>query len=170
MNKQYAFTLIELIATISLIGILAVSVAPKFFDDSEFSVFTTRDQLIGQLRLAQLRALNDHTNCYAFQIASTSYGIYQQSVAPAACDVTDPFTSVNTPTTLETNVKVSIASVVNAGTTKHLVIFDSLGKPIADTNHGGSCVTGSVCTLSVLIIGGDTASLCIESEGYIHDC
>ncbi len=157
MKKQSAFTMLELIITLVIISVLAVTAAPKFLTESNFSANTVRDQLIAELRVAQLRALNDHSNCYDVEIDATVFGIYQDT----ACDGSG-YALVNFTTTLEPNVTVAIAGVTNDDATR-LIRFDSLGKP-----SGGNCNPDNLCTLT--IASGDTTRICIESEGYIHAC
>ncbi|HPQ80595.1 MAG TPA: type II secretion system protein [bacterium] len=49
MNRK-GFTLIELILVIAILGILAVSALPKFFDVSENAAEAARDGVIGAVR------------------------------------------------------------------------------------------------------------------------
>lgn len=156
MSKQNGFTLIELIVVITVIGILAVSVAPKLLTKNEFSSVTLRDQLISELRLAQLRAMNDSSACYAVQVSSVDFGIYYTTVTNDICDTS--YTLANDKTAIESGTTVAI------GTDFSLQIkFDTSGRP-----SGGNCISGSSCTLTVT--AADTVALCIESEGYIHAC
>ena len=154
MSKQNGFTLIELIVVIIVIGILAVSVAPKLLTKSQFSSVAVRDQLISELLLAQLRALNDRSACYAVQISSADFGIYYTPVTNDVCGTT--YTLANTKTTLESGTVVTIGADATPQ-----IQFDTSGRP-----SGGNCTSGNLCTLT--ITAADAKALCIESEGYIH--
>lgn len=52
------FTLVELVITIILIGILSVSASALFFNPSALSALAVRDQLLSALNQAQLKALS----------------------------------------------------------------------------------------------------------------
>lgn len=56
------FTLIELITVIIIIGILSVTVMPKFFSSSGYEEYTYRSEIISLLRSAQLKASQQVTN------------------------------------------------------------------------------------------------------------
>ncbi len=155
MSKQNGFTLIELIVVIVVIGILAVSAAPKLLTKNEFSSVAVRDQLISELRLAQLRAMNDRSVCYAVQVTSVDYGIYT-TLTNDDCDST--YTLASSKTSYGDGASVSIG-----GDTTPQIQFDTSGRP-----SGGNCTPGSLCTVN--ITGEDAVSLCIESEGYVHAC
>lgn len=159
-KSQRGFTLIELIVVIVIAGIILISVATRLLGTSEFSAHTTRDVLIGELRVAQLRALNDHSVCYSVQISSSDIGIYQAPISSGSCS--SSFTLTNRKTTLESDVAISVGGVLNTSATRQ-ILFDNKGR-----SSGGSCVSGSRCTLNV--IGNTTLSLCIESEGFVHGC
>ena len=56
--KQDGFTLIELVTVITILGLLAVAVIPRFASTSNFETRTAQDQLISALRQAQQLAMN----------------------------------------------------------------------------------------------------------------
>ena len=56
-NNQLGFTLVELVTTIILIGIIAVAVLPRLFSASSFSAYTLRNEFISELRYVQLKAI-----------------------------------------------------------------------------------------------------------------
>ena len=57
-SQQYGFTLVELIVTIIIVGVLAVSVLPRFFGANQISSVTAREVTISALRRAQQVAMN----------------------------------------------------------------------------------------------------------------
>lgn len=59
MTKLRGFTLIELILVLVLTGILAAVALPRLQLSSQFEQRLQSDNLVGLLRLAQLRAMND---------------------------------------------------------------------------------------------------------------
>ena len=63
MTSNRGFTLIELVLVIILIGVLAVTAAPRFFTASGYDQVAARDQLIQLLRQAQLQTMNNSAEC-----------------------------------------------------------------------------------------------------------
>jgi len=63
MTKPSGFTLVELVLVIVLIGVLAVTAAPRFFTASGYDQIAARDELIQLLRQAQLQSMNNSTEC-----------------------------------------------------------------------------------------------------------
>ncbi len=63
MIKASGFTLVELVLVIILIGVLAVTAAPRFFTASGYDQVAARDQLIQLLRQAQLQTMNNSAEC-----------------------------------------------------------------------------------------------------------
>ena len=75
-DTTQGFTLVELVATIVLIGILAVTVLPKFTGRSGIVEYALRDQIISLLRTTQQRAMYDHSgSCYSTVINSNAIDI-----------------------------------------------------------------------------------------------
>ena len=62
MEKQRGFTLVELIAVMVIIGILATVAVPRFFDNDVFQARGTADQVIAALRYGQKVAIAQHSN------------------------------------------------------------------------------------------------------------
>ena len=58
MQSQCGFTLIELVTVITILGLLAVAVVPRFVSTSTFESRTVEDQLISALRQGQQLALS----------------------------------------------------------------------------------------------------------------
>lgn len=61
-NRQRGFTLVELITVMVIVGILAVSVLPRFFTVSDFEDRGSADQVKSILRFAQKTAIAQHRN------------------------------------------------------------------------------------------------------------
>lgn len=58
MHSHRGFTLIELVTVITILGLLAVAVVPRFVSTSSFESRTAEDQLISAIRQAQQLALS----------------------------------------------------------------------------------------------------------------
>ena len=57
-SQQHGFTLVELVTVITILGLLAVAVVPRFVSTSSFETRTVEDQLISAVRQAQQLAMN----------------------------------------------------------------------------------------------------------------
>ncbi|MEO3877392.1 prepilin-type N-terminal cleavage/methylation domain-containing protein [Rheinheimera fenheensis] len=143
-HKQAGFTLIELIVVLIIIGVLAVSLIPRFFTAAGTSEYLYQDQLLNLLRRAQIQAMQC-TDC-----ATPAVNITANTALLDGASCTD--VDAGRALCITANDAVSLAPVGTIG-------FDSMGRP--------SCSAGS-CTLNVQ--GASLLRVCIESEGYIHPC
>src|SRR5450759_2932408 len=69
-DNQRGFTLVELIMVMVIVGILAVVVAPRFFDADVFKSRGFADQVQASLRYAQKAAIAQHRNVCVAMTAS----------------------------------------------------------------------------------------------------
>lgn len=147
--RQQGFTLIELITILILLGILSVTVVPKFFSASSFAANTVQTQIISQLRLLQLQAMNQRGLCQRFVVTNDHFGL-------ATCTGSVPVDR----TVSKDDVAISIGNDTTLD-----IRFDNLGRPHATD---GDCFSGATpgCTLTLRL--EQTLSVIIEPEGYIH--
>lgn len=146
-NKTHhntGFTLIELIVVLIIIGVLAVSLVPRFFTTAGTSEYLYQDQLLNLLRRAQIQAMQC-TDCSTPAVNITANSALLDGASCADVDAGRALC-------ITANEAVSLAPAGTIG-------FDSMGRP--------SCSAGS-CTLNVQ--GASLLRVCIESEGYIHPC
>ena len=68
---------------ILIISILAITIVPKFFGASDIAHFAVRDQLISQLRLSQLKAMNQLDICNQVKITD-EYAVIENNTG-ASC-------------------------------------------------------------------------------------
>jgi len=144
-EDQRGFTLIELIMTMLIIGILAVFVAPRFFDANIFKSRGFADQMQASLRYAQKEAIAQHRFvCVAFTGASITLSIG----TTAACG-----TLLQSPTG-GTYVITAPAGIAFAAVPTDFS-FNALGQP-----------TNAPQTINIT---GVTNGITIEAEtGYVH--
>lgn len=150
-NKQYGFTLIELVATIILLGIIAVTVVPKFFTRSGFAEYALRDEVVSLLRFAQQRAMYDHSPnaCYGVAFTASSVTVVSSDVALAGLD----------PIALSGDYQ-------DLGVTGPNIYFDGLGNALSGTSCAAS-PSALTASETLTITGGDSLSITIYSSGYI---
>ncbi len=141
INKKFnkGFTLIELIVVIIVIGILAVSVLPKFFNSKGFEEYSYQAQVVSTLRAIQQRAIQQTkilaTNCHQVIITSNK---------------------------LTDNCNKSIVQVES----NHSVIFSSSNNSFTfDDNGKPKAITTAI---DITITGTSALKVRIETEGYIH--
>ncbi|WP_298440970.1 type II secretion system protein [uncultured Ferrimonas sp.] len=141
--RQRGFTLIELVVTLMLVSILAVTVAPRFFGSNAFQASITRDALITQVRAAQQARMAGQM-CQV-QVNGSQFILSGDCAAEA-------YPLDNTQVILRRS---------GGDLSSFSFSFDRDGSP------NGQC-SASGCRIE--IIAGDSAELCIEAEGYAHDC
>ncbi len=164
------FTIIEMITVLILLGVLSVTVAPRFFDDAGIEEYTVKDQLLADLRLMQTRAMNQRDlsqNCHDFLILHDRFGLAQPNQACVASPAINESDAGNDGVLLSGVGKIlsddsGVAIAVTQSTTStqlpFLIGFDYWGRPTQQ------CVGGCQITVS----GVNNTVVTIEAEGYIH--
>ncbi|KDM92798.1 prepilin-type N-terminal cleavage/methylation domain-containing protein [Photobacterium galatheae] len=160
-GRQRGFTLIELILVIILLGVLSMTAASRLIGRSSFDAYLARDQAVSLARQIQLRAMSNQTPqgtldpCLSLRVQSNHFG-------PATCAAT---------TYSGRALITSADGVTIGGTIQGDIQFDLLGRPYQLDSHGSKtllCVTG--CQITFISRNTQSASLCINREGYIHAC
>ena len=157
MHKQCremtGFTLVELVMTLVIAGILAAVVAPRFFDANIFKSRGFADQVQASLRYAQKEAIAQHRNvCVTFTLPAPStitLRIASLSGAASPCDsnLTSP---TGGPYVITAPAGIVFAALPTAFS------FDALGRP-------------NPSALPTINITGATNGITIEPEtGYVH--
>lgn len=150
MNAK-GFTLIELIVVIIILAILSVTVAPKFFTANGFSEYAYRTDILAKLHLIQTRAMQQvNEPCHQVMITSKQLG-------KASCDTIPVY--VNQAMNRATLVTIDSNDLVTLNPDGLVFRFDNMGKPY--TSAGNQ-------QIEITIIGEQTLTVTIESQGYIH--
>lgn len=110
-SNQRGFTLIELVMTMVIVGILAAVVAPRFFDNNVFQSRGTADQIMAALRYGQKIAIAQHRN------------VNVQITAAASSDCGTALVGGNINCVISNNVTVTPAL-------PKTVTFNALGQPV----------------------------------------
>jgi len=145
-HPQSGFTLIELIVVLIIIGVLAVSLLPRFFTAAGTSEYVYRDQALSLLRQVQMQAMQC-TFCSAPAVTISS-----DSLVASGLSCASDSSLVLCPAARD-NIRFSSTS------TSTSIGFDNMGRPL-----------GCVGACQLTIEGSTPLLLCIETEGYIHPC
>ncbi|MGB0892865.1 MAG: pilus assembly FimT family protein [Parashewanella sp.] len=152
-RTQQGFTLIELITTIVLIGILSVTVVPKFVGTSSYSAYTVRNDLISKLRQVQQLAINNSDQCYQLSINSNGYQTQRANRKGSDCDGAN-FSFIGDAYTFPDDVTVT-----------HISNSRSFAIPF-DTDGRAAQFCRDRC---IRIIADNTTEISISSQGYIYE-
>jgi MSHA pilin protein MshC len=151
-GTQRAFTLVELITVMVIVGILAVVALPRFFDRNVFDSRAYYDQAISTLRYAQKTAVAQHRFvCVAFAADSITLTYDPTSPSPthtvAACtsDLTSP--AGVTPYTVTAPSGVTLSGFADFN-------FDALGRASAAQD--------------ITVSGYATHIAVVAETGYVH--
>lgn len=160
LSSQSGFTLVELVAAIILIGILAVVVAPRFSGVGTFSEYALRDQLISALRLAQQRAMYDHQaqSCYRLLIEADQFGPQRSVDGGATFAYFGPGSLANGAASQH---KITPPMTVTATA----VYFDGLGNAMPQS---AIPCAGSPGNTAIAISNDVTLHACVLSTGFVE--
>lgn len=144
------FSLIELISVIVLVGILSTYSVSRFVSRDGFSDYAAQDLIISAARIAQQRAMYDHSTgaCYRLSISSNRIGAINAAgnyVGPA---------------NWSTGVLLDDVTVADME-----VYFDGLGNAL----DSADC-TGSPSATTIPITGSSGLQVCIYATGYVQSC
>ncbi|MBQ4890828.1 MSHA biogenesis protein MshC [Shewanella sp. UCD-FRSSP16_17] len=158
-SKRYAsgFSLIELVTTILIVGILAVFVIPKLIPESSYSAYTLRNEFISELRQVQIKALNNSDRCYRITVDSDGYQLttYSHNInASFAGCVPAQLIRTDLKQTFNGGAYIELAS---NSSTSFSMDFDNLGRSTLACT--GSCF---------VVVADESLTIAMESEGYIH--
>lgn len=114
LKLEYGFTLIELVVTVIIVGIIAVIALPKLFNYTVYQQRTLLDDTLNASRYAQKLAVATSCNVL-FQISNNQYTVLRPTATDRSkCSSITPgdFTlSVSRPGTNETSYQGSITGI-----------------------------------------------------------
>jgi MSHA pilin protein MshC len=143
MNRNAGFTLLELIITIVIVGILTVSVVSRFADSDAFSAKVERENLLSVLSLAQQQALSGKPT--QFILLDTPPRVTVRNNATSA---DYQFASVVFPQPLSSGITLTPASLA--------LTYNGLGEIALAT------------LITINLNGAPDSQICVETSGYAH--
>lgn len=164
------FTLIELVVVIIIIGVLSVSVLPRFFSSSGFEEYAYRDEIATKLRAIQLRAMQQagtgFSNGQCNEVVLHSSGKLIGTPDVSGCtgsrsfsnnfgDAKDQVGGIAKEVKVDDDHNVTITS--SAGNSI-IFEFDRWGRPLGD------CAVGC----EIYVTGAQQLTIEINAEGYIY--
>ena len=157
INAQRAFTLIELIAVMIIIGVLAVAAIPRFFDRKTFEERGFYDQVISTIRYAQKPAIAQHWFvCVTFPTTSTMTLTFGDTSACSGNILASP-SGIPYPVDGRGSVFNPLPAAFS---------FDCLGRP--RTGGGGTCGDGGASARQTIQIQNMPIITVEQDTGYVH--
>lgn len=155
--SKTGFTLIELVAVIVLLGVLSVSVLPRFGDTNILDVYTAKDQIVAAIRLAQQQAMYDSINCYRMDISNNvlSVQLNDESTVPSSWRAVGPSAGWKAGIELDDSIAVTDTSIY----------FTYLG----DAHTSGCDAFDNLVPAPVITIGNPViTSISVNRVGYVR--
>ena len=152
--KKNGFTLVELIITILVIGVLAVTAAPRFLGSDTEEAIALRDRTLQLVRNMQLRAMQNVQDTSCVKITSTAIappaGHDCANALSTAFDADQVVNAASTDFTFQT--------ADENGDSFSQIQFDGFGRP-------SNIACSTKCKIQI-----STFTMCLQSEGAIYAC
>jgi len=165
-QQSKGFTLVELIVTMVVLGIISAVAIPRFADQQGFQSRAFYEQVQGAIAFAQKAAVAQRKSVYVTTTATTLQACYVAACGGAGYAVIDPTTKAALSLAAQDQRGVAFSAVTISPATTF--VFDSLGRPRSAAN----VLLTATTTISVnsTATGDINRSIIIEPEtGYVHN-
>ncbi len=176
IQVQQGFTLVELVTVVMVLGILALTISPRFADTTGFAEYALQKRLMSSLRNIQLKAMYDTRSdfCYKINVVtgsssaasfspSTTNYLPGNNIASCGTDLDATGPSFLRSNAGEINAEGIAFSALDNATAITYVQFDSVGRAYTSA---GTCAAGCTFTFT----GQSAAKVCIADQGYVYAC
>ena len=152
--KKTGFTLVELIITILVIGVLAVTAAPRFLGNDTEEAIALRDRTLQVVRNMQFRAMQNVQDTSCVKITATIIA------PPAGHDCTNALsTAFDADQVVDaSSTDFTFQTADENGDSFSQIQFDGFGRP-----RNIACSTN--CRIQI-----STFAMCLQSEGVVYAC
>jgi MSHA pilin protein MshC len=149
--KSRGFTLVELVVTLIIVGVMAAAAIPRFFERRGFDARGFADQMAASLRYAQKAAIAQRRLvCVALSAPNTLALTIAATHAANTCTLALPLPASQANS-------LTAPNGVSFTTTQAALRFDGLGRP------------SSAAQIAVPIEAAHTITIVVEAEtGYVH--
>lgn len=158
IRQSQAFTLLELMIVLVIVGVLAATVYPAIRLASDSSVYEERNQLHWMLLQVQQRSMQDTAQrqslCPTLVLQVEQIAIANQNACLASASSTYASNDSR-------RLDLSAGHQLHGVTLPALIRFDSWGRP------EGGCALG--CTFEISA-SAESAKLCLAASGFIGPC
>jgi len=164
-STNYGFTVIELVAVLVLIGVLAVTSYSRWFSGDAFASTTTVADISSVARLAQRVAISKPGNVITLEIDRVGDSWELAVMEDDAGTITTLFQIDNTS---GNSISVSgVSGPVLLSTTNNLVInYDALGS-LTNLVVGGTSLGASI-GVAISVSTDAPKAMCISPVGFVH--
>jgi MSHA pilin protein MshC len=175
-QAQQGFTLVELVTVVIVLGIVSLTIAPKFTGSSGYTEFALQKRFVSTLRNTQLKAMFDTRTDFCYRINLSTGGDISAAFGPSShsyllgseassCSAT---IDMNSPEYLRTkageiNADSLTFSALDNSTAVSYIQFDNSGRALTSA---GRCANGCTFTFT----GESDAKVCVADQGYVYAC
>jgi MSHA pilin protein MshC len=156
MTQHSGFTLVELVTTMILIGILAVTALPRFIGPTSYSAYSLRSEFLAELRLVQQLALNNTDRCYRLQVTANQYQLthFTNRTGPTCGGA---IARVDDPQLLAGGARLVL---LDTNSDSFNIDFDINGRPQLNCNANNNCIQ---------TVADESLVIAISAEGYMYE-
>jgi MSHA pilin protein MshC len=153
MRREYGFTIVELVAVMVIVGIIASVSAPRFVGVDAFDARGSYGTLTAALRYAQKTAIAQRRTVYA-NVNTSTRTVCLGYTSNCSSAVIDPATQASYAKTLSSNVTIT-ASASPIG-------FDGLGRPVPNA-------AATFTIQNAVVPSESTRTITVEQDtGYVR--
>jgi MSHA pilin protein MshC len=153
MRREYGFTIVELVAVMVILGIIAAISAPRFVGVDAFDARGSYGTLTAALRYAQKTAIAQRRTVYA-NVNTSIRTVCLGYTSNCSSAVIDPATQAAYAKTLSSNVTIS--------TSASTIGFDGLGRPVPN-------VAATFTIQNAVVPSESTRTITVEQDtGYVR--